>query len=68
MLVFVDCMKELPATLLLRPFNFHTLATQVYQFAGDERLAAASPAALGIVLFGLLPVLLLGRGIARPGI
>ncbi|MSO71181.1 MAG: iron ABC transporter permease [Alphaproteobacteria bacterium] len=65
-LVFVDCMKELPATLLLRPFNFETLATHVYQFAHDERLAVASPAALGIVLFGLLPVVLLGRGIARP--
>jgi iron(III) transport system permease protein len=65
-LVFVDCMKELPATLLLRPFNFETLATYVYQFARDEQLAQASPAALAIVLFGLLPVVLLGRGIARP--
>ena len=68
-LVFVDCMKELPATLILRPFNFETLATHVYQFASSEQFAAASPAALAIVAAGLIPVVLLSRAIAlaRPG-
>lgn len=69
LLVFVDAMKELPATLVLRPFNFDTLATFVYQYASDERLAASAPAALAIVLSGILPVLLLARsvGASRPG-
>ncbi len=61
LLVFVDVMRELPATLILRPFNFETLATRVYRLASDERLAEASTAALAIVLVGLLPVLLLNR-------
>ncbi len=61
LLVFVDTMRELPATLLLRPFNFETLATRVYRLAGDERLAEASTAALCIVALGLLPVLLVTR-------
>ncbi|MEO1336394.1 MAG: iron ABC transporter permease, partial [Myxococcota bacterium] len=61
LVVFVDTIKELPATLLLRPFNFETLATRVYRLAGDERLAEASTAALTIVLLGLIPVLLLNR-------
>lgn len=61
LLVFVDAMRELPATLMLRPFNFDTLATRVYRLAGDERLAEASTAALAIVLIGILPVLLLNR-------
>ncbi len=61
LLVFVDAMRELPATLMLRPFNFDTLATRVYRLAGDERLAEASTAALTIVAIGLLPVLLLNR-------
>ncbi|MEM9873965.1 MAG: iron ABC transporter permease [Myxococcota bacterium] len=61
LVVFVDAMRELPATLLLRPFNFETLATRVYRLAGDERLAEASSAALTIVVFGTLPVLLLAR-------
>ena len=52
-LVFVDVLKELPATLILRPFNFETLAVRVYRFASDERLAEASTAALAIVLVGL---------------
>jgi iron(III) transport system permease protein len=69
LLVFVDCMKELPATLLLRPFNFETLATHVYSLASIEQLEQASLGALTIVLVGLLPVLLLHEAIAggRPG-
>ena len=60
LLVFIDVMKELPATLILRPFNFETLATRVYRLASDERLAEASTAALAIVLVGVAPALLLG--------
>ncbi len=58
-LVFVDVMKELPATLIVRPFNFDTLAVRVYNLASDERLAEAAAPALAIVLVGLLPVILL---------
>ncbi len=65
LLVFVDVMKELPATLVMRPFNFDTLATQAYTLASDERLHEASTAALAIVAVGLLPVILLSRQIAR---
>ncbi len=65
LLVFVDVMKELPATLVMRPFNFDTLATQTYTLAADERLAEASTAALAIVAVGLLPVFLLARQVAR---
>jgi iron(III) transport system permease protein len=61
LLVFVDVMKELPATLVLRPFNFDTLATQTYQLARDERLAEAALPSLAIVLVGLAPMLLLAR-------
>ena len=57
LLVFVDVMRELPATLLLRPFGFETLATRVYRLASDERLAEASVAALAIILVGLAPVI-----------
>ncbi len=64
LLVFVDAMKELPATLLLRPFNFETLATHVYALAALEKFEAAGLGALAIVLVGLLPVLLLHRAIA----
>ncbi len=64
-IVFVDVLKELPATLIMRPFNFETLAVRVYQFASDERLAEASTAALAIVAVGLLPVVLLSRAIAK---
>ncbi len=64
LLVFVDVMKELPATLVMRPFNFDTLATQTYTLAADERLAEASTAALAIVAVGLLPIILLARQIA----
>lgn len=64
-LVFVDVMKELPATLIVRPFNFDTLAIRVYNLASDERLAEAAPPALAIVLVGLLPVLLLSWQMTR---
>jgi iron(III) transport system permease protein len=63
LLVFVDVLKELPATLILRPFNFNTLAVRAYELATDERLADSAPAALTIVLAGLLPVILLSRSI-----
>jgi iron(III) transport system permease protein len=65
LLVFVDVLKELPATLILRPFNFNTLAVRTYELANQERLADASVSALSIVLIGLLPVILLTRSIAR---
>ncbi len=65
LLVFVDVLKELPATLILRPFNFNTLAVRVYELAADERLADAAPAALAIVFAGLAPVILLSRSITR---
>ena len=60
-LVFIDVMRELPATLMLRPDNMETLATRVYRLASDERIAEASTSALIIVLLGLLPVYLLNR-------
>ena len=65
LLVFVDVMKELPATLVMRPFNFDTLATQAYTLASDERLAEASTASLMIVAVGLLPLLVLSWQIRR---
>ncbi|MGG5819712.1 ABC transporter permease [Falsiroseomonas sp. HW251] len=64
-LVFVDTMKELPATLIVRPFDFDTLAVRVYALAADERLAEASTAALLIVAVGLLPVAVLVRAMRR---
>jgi iron(III) transport system permease protein len=64
-MVFVDVLKELPATLILRPFDFETLAVRVYRFASDERLAEASTPALAIVLVGLIPVILLSRAMSR---
>lgn len=64
LLVFVDSMKELPATLLLRPFNFETLATAVYNYAALEQFEMAAPGALTIVAVGLIPVLLLHRAVA----
>ena len=66
LLVFVDVMKELPATLVLRPFNSDTLAVVAYQLARDERLGEAALPSLAIVLVGLLPVMLLSRAM-RPG-
>ncbi len=65
MLVFVDVMKELPMTLLLRPFNFDTLATYTYQFAKDEMLEVAALPALMIVLAGLLPVIFMSVMLRR---
>ena len=64
-LVFVDVLKELPATLILRPFNFNTLAVRAFELASDERLADSSSAALAIVLVGIVPVVLLSRAISR---
>lgn len=61
LIVFVDVLKELPATLLLRPFNFETLATHVYQFASDEMIHASALSALLIVLVGMIPTLLLNN-------
>jgi iron(III) transport system permease protein len=65
LLVFVDVIKELPATLIVRPFNFDTLAVRVYRLASDERLVEASGGALAIVLVGILPVIVLSTAIAR---
>ena len=65
LLVFVDVLKELPATLILRPFNFNTLAVRAYEMASDEQLADAGAPALMIVLVGLIPVILLSRSIAN---
>lgn len=65
LIVFVDVMKELPATLIMRPFNFDTLAVQAHRLAADERLDQAAVPSLVIMLFGLLPVILLCRTIAR---
>jgi len=69
MMIFVDCMKELPLTIILRPFNFQTLATFVHEYASDEQLGAASLAALSIVGFGIVPVIILSVAItrSRPG-
>ncbi|WP_404363177.1 ABC transporter permease [Marinobacter sp.] len=64
LVVFVDCMKELPATLILRPFNFDTLATYVYQFASDEMLSRSALPALVIVLAGIVPIILMSRSIS----
>lgn len=61
LLVFVDTLKELPVTLVLRPFNFNTLAVRSYELANDEQLISAAPTVITIVLIGLLPVILLNR-------
>lgn len=66
LLVFVDVMKELPATLVLRPFNSDTLAVVAYQLARDERLGEAALPSLALVLVGLLPVMLLSRTLRGP--
>jgi iron(III) transport system permease protein len=65
LIVFVDTMKELPATLIMRPFDFDTLAVQAHRLAADERLAAAAVPSLVIAGIGLLPVVLICRAIAR---
>lgn len=64
-LVGVDVLKELPATLVLRPFDFNTLAVRAYEMAGDERLADAGPPALMMVMVGLIPVILLSRAMLK---
>jgi iron(III) transport system permease protein len=66
LLVFVDVMKELPATLVLRPFNSDTLAVVAYQLARDERLGEAALPSLALVLVGLVPVILLSRTLRGP--
>jgi len=63
--VFADVMKELPATLIVRPFDFDTLAVRVFRLASDGRLEQASTGALAIVLVGILPVILLSRALNR---
>jgi iron(III) transport system permease protein len=65
LMVFVDVMKELPATYALRPFNFDTLAVHAYNLAADERLAEAATASLAIVAVGLVPLVFLSRSIGR---
>ncbi|MHA7855001.1 ABC transporter permease [Marinobacter shengliensis] len=65
LVVFVDCMKELPATLILRPFNYETLATYVYQFASDEKLYHSALPSLIIVLAGIIPIILMSRSISN---
>jgi iron(III) transport system permease protein len=65
LLVFVDVMKELPATLIMRPFNFDTLAVKAFELASDERLSEAALPALAIVAVGIGPVIVLSRAIAR---
>jgi len=66
LVAFVEVLKELPATLLIRPFNFDTLAVGVYRYASDERLAEAAVGAVVIVAASLVPVIVLSREIARP--
>jgi iron(III) transport system permease protein len=65
LLVFVDTMKELPATLLLRPFNFETLATHIYVYASQEQFELSAISALTIVLIGLAPLILIHRAMSR---
>ncbi|MGO1793999.1 MAG: ABC transporter permease [Oceanisphaera sp.] len=65
LLVFIECMKELPAALLLRPFNFQTLATYVYQFVSDEQLELGALPAIAIVLVGLVPLIFLNRSLEQ---
>lgn len=65
LLVFIECMKELPAALLLRPFNFQTLATYVYQFVSDEQLELGALPAIVIVLVGLIPLIFLNRSLEQ---
>lgn len=67
LIVFVDVMKELPATLIMRPFNFDTLAVQAHRLASDERLEGAAVPSLIIVAVGLLPVILICRRVGRTG-
>ena len=61
LMVFVDCVKELPATLLLRPFNFNTLSTRTFELASLEKLGEAAPAALLVMAVGLAAVAVIAR-------
>ncbi|CAH9056385.1 hypothetical protein PSECIP111951_01450 [Pseudoalteromonas holothuriae] len=65
LLVFIECMKELPAALLLRPFNYETLATHVFQYVSDEQLELASISALLIVIVGLVPLYIVNRSMEQ---
>ena len=65
LLVFIECMKELPAALLLRPFDFESLATHVFQYVSDEQLELASISALFIVLVGLIPLYFINRSMEQ---
>ena len=65
LLVFVDVLKELPATLILRPFNFNTLAVRTYELANEELLAEAAVPALAIVIVGIIPVIIISNSISR---
>lgn len=65
LLVFVDVLKELPATLILRPFNFNTLAVRTYELANEELLAEAAVPALAIVIAGIIPVIIISNSISR---
>ena len=69
LLVFAEVIKELPATLILRPFNFDTLAVSAYIYASEERMYEAAAPSIAIVLAGLLPIIILSRIIrdSRPG-
>ncbi|WP_290755012.1 hypothetical protein [Henriciella sp.] len=66
-ILFVETLKELPATLMLRPFNWDTLAVQAFAYASDERLAAATLPSLLITAAGLGPVILLSLQLTRAG-
>jgi iron(III) transport system permease protein len=65
LLVFVDVLKELPATLILRPFNFNTLAVRTFELANEERLADAAIPALAIVIVGIIPVIIISNSISK---
>jgi len=65
LMVFVDVMKELPATFMMRPFNFDTLAVHAYNLASDERLAELAAPALTIVAVGVVPLIILARSLVR---
>lgn len=65
-LVFVDILKELPLTLILRPFNFHTLATKAYELASDEMVAESATPSLIIILIGIIPIIILNRLMKTP--
>ncbi|MEC4727255.1 iron ABC transporter permease [Shewanella sp. D64] len=67
LLVFIECMKELPAALLLRPVGFENLATYVFQFVSDEQLEHGALAAIVIVLVGLVPLIFLNRSLEQHG-